>query len=223
MKSIKTFKFQSFAFRIGIFQTPFLYGWTLPRFSFHTQSSLHTVLNFKCPPFLIYPFFPARHNSNFQINTIAFELVPLQFPRTPFSPSTFLHRNFPSHLQVGPFFPSPLQWQFQITITLGLAPIGPLSPPIFPITISPPISNPIYPFFPQPTPTMAISNHDHLGVGPNWPLSPPIFPHRNFPSHLQMGPFFPNPPHTQNGNFQIIIARAHFQSASLFKIPLLSH
>ncbi|EME26231.1 uncharacterized protein Gasu_61250 [Galdieria sulphuraria] len=185
-------------------------------------SSLHTVLNFKCPPFLIYPFFPARHNSNFQINTIAFELVPLQFPRTPFSPSIFLHRNFPSHLQVGPFFPSPLQWQFQITITLGLAPIGPLSPPIFPITISPPISNPIYPFFPQPTPTMAISNHDHLGVGPNWPLSPPIFPHRNFPtlSHFQFTHSSPAHPTPRMAIFKSKLRGPIFNRPLFSKFPI---
>ncbi|EME28786.1 uncharacterized protein Gasu_36810 [Galdieria sulphuraria] len=88
-----------------------------------------------------------------------------------------------------------------------------------PIAISPlfPISN--YPFFPSP-PQWQFSNHDHLGVGPNWPLSPLIFPHRNFPtlSHFQFTHSFP--PHTHNGNFQIKIARAHFQSACLFKLPI---
>ncbi|EME26109.1 uncharacterized protein Gasu_62430 [Galdieria sulphuraria] len=52
------------------------------------------------------------------------------------------------------------------------------------------------------------------------PLSPPIFPLRNFPtlSHSQFTHSFP--PHTQNGNFQIKIARAHSQSATLSKLPI---
>ncbi|EME25994.1 uncharacterized protein Gasu_63490 [Galdieria sulphuraria] len=82
----------------------------------------------------------------------------------------------------GPNRPTYPQRQFQITITLGLAQIGPFFPTHFPLgnfpthfppsQFPPPISN--LPILSQPT-TMAISNHDHLEVGPNWTLSPHPF------------------------------------------------
>ncbi|EME25934.1 uncharacterized protein Gasu_64090 [Galdieria sulphuraria] len=96
--------------------------------------------------------------------------------------------------------------------------LTPLSPNHFPPSQFP-LPSPNGPILPQPT-TMAISKSRSPWGWPKLAPFPTHFPLGNFPtlSHFQFT--HSSPPHTQNGNFQIKIARAHSQSAPLSKLPI---
>ncbi|EME31059.1 uncharacterized protein Gasu_15660 [Galdieria sulphuraria] len=87
------------------------------------------------PPFLIYPIFPASIMAIFKSTQsplgwpLSSPIFSPPFP-THFPPSQFPH-SLPSP-QMDPFFPSPPQWQFQITITLGWPQIAPFPHPFSP-------------------------------------------------------------------------------------------